>query len=92
MSAGKHKYDGINPLERLHPDEPWFFVRGQDRLSVEAVRAYSVILQYESDKAFVRGEKELGESLLAQSGEVSLFAHKFLDWQEANEDLVKYPD
>ena len=93
MSVRKRgKYEGINPLEKLGIDEPFFMIRGQDRLSVQAVTAYSHLLQVESDKATVRGEEELAKSLQEQSLEVVEFAHRFLDWQEANPDKVKFPD
>jgi hypothetical protein len=88
----KPKYEGINPLDRLHPGEPYFFIRAQDKLSVEAVRHYSHLLEEESRKALGRGEDELSYSLNRQAIEVINFAHKFLDWQEENEGLVKYPD
>jgi hypothetical protein len=88
----KPKYEGINPLDRLHPGEPYFFIRAQDKLSVEAVRHYSHLLQEEANKAAGREEDELGESLQLQSIEVIHFAHKFLDWQEEHPDKVKLPD
>jgi hypothetical protein len=92
MSAGKHKYDGINPLERLNPGEPWFFVRGQDRLSVDAVIEYSHLLRREANKASMRNEYDLSDSLSKQAAEVLEFAQDFADWQHENNDLVKYPD
>jgi hypothetical protein len=86
------KYQGINPLERLHPGEPWFFVRGQDRLSVAAVTEYSHLLRHESVNASLRGDHDLSDSLSKQADEVLEFARMFKDWQENNSDLVKYPD
>ena len=86
------KYQGINPLERLHPNEPWFFVRGQDRLSVAAVIEYSHLLRHESVNASLRGDHDLSDSLSKQADEVLEFARMFKDWQENNSDLVKYPD
>ena len=86
------KYTNVNPLERLHPGEPYFFIRAQDRLSVEAVFAYSRLLHVEADKAIARGEIELSHTLMEQCADVANFAHKFLDWQEENRDKVKLPD
>ena len=86
------KYQGINPLERLHPGEPWFFVRGQDRLSVAAVIEYSHLLRYEATNSSLRGDYDLSDSLSKQADEVLEFARMFKDWQENNSDLVKYPD
>ena len=87
-----HKYAGINPLERLHPNEPWFFIRAQDRLSVAAVIEYSHLLRHESVNSSLRGDNELSDSLNKQADEVLAYAQDFKDWQEENSDLVKYPD
>ena len=92
MSAGKHKYDGINPLESLNPEEPWFFIRAQDKLSVDAVIEYSHLLRREANKASMRNEYDLSDSLTKQAAEVLEFAQDFADWQKENNDLVKYPD
>ena len=88
----KPKYADVNPLDRLHPGEPYFFIRAQDRLSVEAVFAYSRLLQVEADKAHARGDDILAQSLMQQCADVANFAHRFLDWQEENRDKVKLPD
>ena len=40
-----NKYDGINPLEKLHPGEPYFLIRAQDVFSPAAVQAYATISQ-----------------------------------------------
>ncbi len=88
----KGKYDGVNPLERLGKDEPFFIVRGQDLLSVEIVKAYSHLLQRESDKAAADGNYDLAESLSIDAVQVISVAHRFLDWQAANPDKVKLPD
>ncbi len=86
------KYQGINPLERLHPNEPWFFIRAQDRLSTAAVIEYSHLLRHESVNASLRGDHDLSDSLSKQADEVLEFARMFKDWQRNNSDLVKYPD
>ena len=86
------KYAGVNPLTRLHEGEPFFFIRAQDKLSVDAVIAYSHLLQAESDRVAFHGQDDLALSLANQAAEVVSFAHKFMDWQDANPDLVKYPD
>ena len=86
------KYQGINPLERLHPNEPWFFIRAQDKLSVAAVIEYSHLLRHESVNSSLRGDNELSDSLSKQADEVLEFAQTFADWQRNNSDLVKYPD
>lgn len=39
------KYSGTNPLERLHPGEPFFLIRAQDVYSPAAIQAYAAISQ-----------------------------------------------
>lgn len=86
------KYKGENPLTRLHEGEPFFFIRAQDKFSVEAVMAYAKIVQKASDEAAVRGDEELSHKLAEDSTEVIFHCNRFLDWREANPDLVKIPD
>lgn len=92
------KYVGVNPLTKLHPDEPWFFVRAQDRLSVEAVKHYALLLQEAAER--VSRDTNLDEadavslalSLQDQADEVSQFVFRFIEWQKNNPEKVKYPD
>ena len=86
------KYKDENPLNRLHPGEPYFFVRGQDKLSVDAVIEYSHLLRREANKSILRNDFDLSDSLAKQADEVLSYAQKFVDWQRENSDLVKYPD
>lgn len=72
------KYDGINPLSKLHPGEPYFFIRGQDILAPEAIIHYAYSLKQKGDEA---GFKEVRE-----------IADKVFDWQLENPSLVKMPD
>lgn len=39
------KYDHIDPRSKLHPGEPYFFIRAQDVFSPAAVQAYASISQ-----------------------------------------------
>jgi hypothetical protein len=86
------KYAGQNPLTRLHPNEPYFFIRAQDKLSVDAVIEYSHLLRRESNRAMLRNDYDLSDSLNKQAEEVLAFAQTFADWQQNNSDLVKLPD
>jgi hypothetical protein len=86
------KYADVNPLSKLNPGEPWFFIRAQDKLSPAAVISYSQLLKKEANKALIRKEFDLADSLFEQSDDVLAFATKFMDWQEENQDLVKFPD
>ena len=90
--ARKGKYQNVNPIQRVHPGEPWFFIRAQDRLSTAAVIEYSHLLRHESVNSSLRGDHDLSDSLSKQADEVLEFAQKFKEWQQNNSDLVKYPD
>jgi hypothetical protein len=90
--ARKGKYQNVNPIQRVHPGEPWFFIRAQDKLSVDAVREYSYLLRREANRAAVRDEYDLSDSLSKQADEVMEYVENFVEWQKENSDLVKYPD
>lgn len=85
------KYQGKNPLEKLHPGEPYFFIRAQDSLSSESVQHYASLLKRESDKAYRLDDDAKGAELLKQSLGVLRVAEIFQDWQVGNA-LVKLPD
>ena len=86
------KYANENPLDRLNHGEPYFFIRAQDRLSVQAVIEYSQLLRYESVTAHANEDYDLSDSLNKQADEVLEFAQKFKDWQKENPEKVKFPD
>lgn len=87
-----NKYEGVNPLERLHAGEPFFFIRAQDKLGPEAVQAYAHLLKRESERAFRDGNEELSNELLKQSLAVLHVSSGFNDWQVENPEKVKTPD
>lgn len=94
----KPKYSDVNPFSKLHPGEPWFFLRAQDQLSVAAVKQYAVLLQNVADQVS-EGENlseeeamKLSLSLEDQAAQVAEFAMQFREWQIANPDKVKLPD
>lgn len=37
------KYEGIDPRSKLHPGEPYFFIRAQDVFAPAAVQAYATM-------------------------------------------------
>ncbi len=89
------KYTGINPLDRLHPGEPYFFIRAQDRFSVEAIYDYALLLKNEARALVARGGDDdciLASKLIQQMVEIRSFADVFSAWQKDNPDKVKYPD
>jgi len=86
------KYNSKNPFDKLHDDEPWFFIRAQDKLSVDAVRHYAHLLKKESEQAFRDGDEARSNELLKQSLGVLRVASTFNDWQSDHKELVKLPD
>lgn len=72
------KYLNQNPLDKLHPGEPYFFVRAQDIHALETVRGYAASLHDAGD--------------YAGCNEVHKIADAMMDWQKANPDKVKHPD
>jgi hypothetical protein len=73
------KYAGINPIsEKLHDGEPYFLIRAQDMLSLQALAAYSIAL----DKV----------GLTDQAREVRAISVAFAEWQGENAEMVKLPD
>lgn len=88
----KSRYDKVTEFMDLHEGEPWFYLRAQDKLSVQIVMEYSRLLEGESWKARGQGDDLLARSLSEQATQVAMAAHKFMDWQEEHKDLVKLPD
>ena len=97
-TMSKPKYSDVNPFSKLHPGEPWFFLRAQDQLSVAAVKQYAVLLQNvadqvsEGDNLSEEEAMKLSLSLEDQAAQVAEFAMQFREWQIANPDKVKLPD
>lgn len=72
------KYQGTNPLEKLHPGEPYFFLRAQDQLAPETVRKYAQMLRI--------------AKLYKSSAECMRIANQMVTWQDQNPSLTKLPD
>jgi hypothetical protein len=86
------KYDGVNPFDKLHPDEPWFFIRAQDDLSTYAMEEYRHRLQRTAIEESELGNEDIAVRLLRQATEINQILNSFYDWQKANKDKVKLPD
>jgi len=71
------KYENINPIEKLHAGEPYFFLRAQDMHSSYAVRHYAEAVGVLDPKA---------------RAEFLAFAARMETWQNENPDKVKQPD
>lgn len=72
------KYLNENPFEKLHAGEPWFFLRAQDKLSIQALQEYKHLL-------YVEGLDEASDSIWD-------LMQEFAKWQKKNPDKVKLPD
>ena len=73
-----NKYDNVNPLEKLHDGEPFFFVRAQDKFAPALIMAYAAMLARTGDIAMTRDMHNLHR--------------KFIQWQQENTGKVKHPD
>ncbi len=72
------KYQNTNPLAKLKPGEPYFFLRAQDIHAPAAVRTYASILSANGDHAGSR--------------ECFAIVDAMIDWQKQNPDSTKKPD
>ena len=87
------KYDGIDPLAKLHPGEPFFFVRAQDRLATSALIAYYEHMEKVASERLNENLKdEIGQSLINQTQDILRLLGDFSQWQIDHLDLIKFPD
>ena len=86
------KYQGKNPLEKLRPNEPYFFLRAQDKLSTDAVMGYANLLKEASERAYCAGDERLSNDLLKQALGVLRVVGVFATWQSDHPGFVKLPD
>jgi hypothetical protein len=84
--------------DRLHPEEPWFTLRGQDILAPLAVTAYANLLRAAAgglrhgDHVFTGDDKEVVERLREHAQEAEAIAAEMILWQSRNPGTVKLPD
>lgn len=69
---------GEQEQELLHPGEPYFLLRAQDRLAPPCILSYEAML--------------MAHDLEAMAADVRRKFVLFTDWQQANPGLVKDPD
>lgn len=86
------RQDDQNPLDRLHPGEPWFLIRGQDRFAVGAVAGYAEGLALAAYELEERGDPEAAAHLHDMEGQVRQVVEGIRSWQDDNPDVVKTPD
>ena len=72
------KYSKTNPIEKLHPGEPFFFIRAADIHSFPAILFYASQLEASGDES--------------GANEVRGIAKAAKQWQAENFDKVKAPD
>lgn len=77
--SGIGKYGLSDPLAKLHPNEPYFFIRAQDSTATETIEFYA-------DELEERGLKTHAAQLREE------VVKAFEDWQIKNADKVKLPD
>ena len=73
------KYINTNLLEKLKPDEPYFFIRAQDFLAPEAVADYAhhLLKKFGDEKGYEQCLK---------------ISERMTQWQKDNPQHVKRPD
>lgn len=82
------KYGDNDPRLKLHPEEPYFFLRAQDALAPAAVEAYAGLLEVAA-----RANRAGQAAMLHESSQrVMEFAQRMRGWQATHADLVKLPD
>ena len=83
---------------RLHPNEPWFTLRGQDLLAPLAIQSYATHLRAAAaglefgDRTLTGDDRKVVEGLKAQAQEAEDAVSQMLVWQAQNPDTVKLPD
>lgn len=70
------KYENIDPRNKLNENEPYFFLRAQDILSVATLYEYRHIL-------FIRG---------LDTTSIEKVINEFQNWQSNNLGKIKLPD
>ena len=96
------KYADTNPVDRLRPQEPFFFVRAQDRFALSALAGYRDALVAEADRltydpVFVGDpvQNTIAETrahLRKQARDVEALMAYFEAFQANHPEWVKTPD
>lgn len=82
----------------LHPDEPWFTLRGQDILAPIVVSMYANVVRAAAsglrhgDGAFTSADRAVFERLMAHALDADGAAADMVVFQSEHPDLVKLPD
>lgn len=82
--------------DSLHPDEPWFTLRGQDLLAPHALATYAALLRATAHGVVEGSGGDLRqvsrERLLAQASQVDDIAAWMIAFQADHPELTKLPD
>lgn len=82
----------------LHPDEPWFTLRGKDVLAPFAVQAYANLCRVAAaglrhgDDVFTGNDRRRYEELIRQAADAEAVAADMILFQSTRTDLVRLPD
>jgi hypothetical protein len=79
----------------IHPDEPYFWFRGQDALAPPALQAYANACRAAATAlADVGGDdaEERARELRTFAADVDHVAAEMVAWQSAHPELTKLPD
>lgn len=82
------KYTDVNPLEKLHEDEPWFFLRAQDATAPGAVEAYANALNIAAEIQRQVSRKLHSMSLQADLRDKTDKAHRIRKSADEASDLA----
>lgn len=84
------KYSDSPP--ELKPGEPWFFLRGQDKLAPPAVSFYAALLRAAASVFALVGRKAKADHLRSMAKECENIAAEMIAWQAAHPEFAKLPD
>jgi hypothetical protein len=83
----------MRPTEdRLHPDEPFFTLRGQDIVAPYAVQAYAALVRSAAAGANLTSGPESAAWLRAHADEADRIAAEMIGWQATHPEYAKLPD
>lgn len=108
MKWNDPKYGEGEPTAKLRPNEPYFFLRAQDALSIAALRAYAGELRQQAlmldaehvhlwedtdpSPATAALDAATSERLKRQARDVDAIVAHFEAWQANHPEAVKLPD
>lgn len=84
--------------QNLHPDEPWFTLRGKDLLAPFAVQAYANSCRVAAaglrhgDAVFTGPDRARHTELINQAIEAEAVAAKMLQFQAEHPEITRLPD